>query len=476
MRNSKAKNTNETPQIFTAWSNEVISDMRLDAKYWVPSIRKLQKAIQNGKYTSQKLGDFITDIHYGVSTTNEYVHNGIRLLRILNLKDEGIDLRNVVYLPNEIRSEIGRAFVHEGDLLISRSGSVGIVVVVPKEAEGFAFGSFMIRFIVNDKINKQYVAAWLNSEASKKLIEREKIGAIQGNITIETIKNFDIPVPPLSVQNEVVSIIQTAYEQKRRKEQEIKKILASINDYILDELDIEVPEGEVGQVFEAWSDEITHRLDPSFYRPKFKEIDKIFTTTKFNVGTLKDLSAKITSGATPLSGGDAYTEKEKGVPFVRSGDINPNNEINFDNLLYVLPEIHHKKLKSSQLEKNDLLIAIVGATIGQISVYAYEREANINQAIALVRLIDRVNPEYVKEFLYSKIGQIQLDRVKRPVARANINLDEVGSLKIIYPDKEKQNRMVDKIQKIREKARILQAQANANVVEAKKQMTRMLLG
>ncbi len=467
--------TTTKPEIFTVWSDEVVSGGRLDAKYWIPAIRELQKAIQNGKYKSQKLGDFITDIHYGVSTTNEYVDDGIRLLRILNLKDEGLDLSDVVYLPEEARAEIGRAFVHEGDMLISRSGSVGIVVVVPKEADGFAFGSFMIRFTLNDKINKQYVAAWLNSEASRKLIEREKIGAIQGNITIETIKNFDIPVPPLSVQKEVVAKIQAAYTEKRKKEEEIKKILASIDDYVLGELGIKLPEGGAERVFEVWSDEIQTRLDPSYFRPIFKMLDKIFSTTKYNVKTLKNLSTKITSGATPLSGGDAYTDQDSGIPFVRSGNINPDNEIDFNSLLYVKPEIHNKKLKSSQLKKGDLMIAIVGATIRQVSVYENDREANINQAIALVRLDEQVNPEYAKEFLYSKIGQIQLDRIKRPVARANINLDEIGSLRVIYPPKDKQNEMVAKIRKIRAKATELRQEAESIVAGAQKQVEQMIL-
>ena len=64
-------------------------------------------------------------------------------------------------------------------------------------------------------------------------------------------------------------------------------------------------------------------------------LDKIFSTTKYNVKTLKNLSTKITSGSTPLSGGDAYTDKSDGVAFLRSGDINPDNEIDFDNLNYV---------------------------------------------------------------------------------------------------------------------------------------------
>ncbi len=474
-RNSKNNNGSASLEIFTTWSDDVLSGGRLDSKYWLPAIRELQKAIQNGKYKSQKLGDFITDIRYGLSTANDYVDFGIPFLRILNLKNDGIDVGDVVYLSEEQRKEVGKAIVHEGDLLISRSGSVGIVVVVPKEAEGFAFGSFMIKFRLNEKINKQYISAWLNSEASRKLIEREKIGAIQGNITIETIKNFDIPIPPLSVQNEVVKKIQEAYEQKKNKKTEVLKILSSIDDFVLGELGIDMPEYGAERVFQIWSDEIQTRLDPSYFRPVFKALDKIFSTTKYNVQTLKNLSSKITSGATPLSGGDAYTDKGNGIPFVRSGNINPDNEIDFDSLLYVKPEIHNKKLKGSRLKKGDLMIAIVGATIGQVSVYENDREANINQAIALIRLDEQVNSEYAKEFLYSKIGQIQLDRIKRPVARANINLDEVGSLQIIYPSKDKQNEMVGKIRKIRARATELRREAEDIVIRAQKQVEQMLL-
>ena len=474
-RNSKNNNGSASLEIFTTWSDDVLSGGRLDAKYWLPAIRELQKAIQNGKYKSQKLGDFITDIRYGLSTANDYVDFGIPFLRILNLKNDGIDVSDVVYLSEDQKDEIGKAVVHEGDLLISRSGSVGIVVVVPKEAENFAFGSFMIKFCLNEKINKQFIAAWLNSEASRKLIEREKIGAIQGNITIETIKNFDIPIPPLSVQNEVVKKIQEAYEQKRKKETEILKILSSIDDFVLGELGIDMPRGGAERVFQIWSDEIQTRLDPSYFRPIFKMLDKIFSTTKYNVKTLKNLSTKITSGSTPLSGGDAYTDQSHGIPFLRSGDINPDNEIDFDNLNFIKQEIHNKKLRSSQLKKGDLLIALIGATIGQVSIYSSDKEANISQNLASVRLKEEVLSDYAKEFLLSKIGQMQLERVKRYAARANINLDEVGSLQVIYPSKDKQNEMVGKIRKIRAKATELRQEAESIVAGAQKEVEQMIL-
>lgn len=190
------------------------------------------------------------------------------------------------------------------------------------------------------------------------------------------------------------------------------------------------------------SQEIEKRIDPHFYRPEFIEFYEKLEKTKFEFKTIGEISEKVTSGATPLSKGDSYTSQEDGIPFIRSGDINEDKNINFDEVLYIKKEIHEKKLKGSKLKKGDILIAIVGATIGQVSLYDYDKEANINQAIALVRLDEGVNPEYVKAFMISILGQRQLDRIKRPVARANINLDEIRGINIILPSLEIQNKIV----------------------------------
>ena len=114
---------------------------------------------------------------------------------------------------------------------------VGVVSVVPKEAEGFAFGSFMIKFCLNEKVNKNYISAWLNTKLQKLLTEREKIGAIQGNITIETIENFKIPLPPLAVQNkiaeEVKKRMQKAEQLQKEAKEELEKAKSEVEKIIL---------------------------------------------------------------------------------------------------------------------------------------------------------------------------------------------------------------------------------------------------
>jgi len=209
---------------FVVQADEV-KGKRIDSYYHHPKFEKVEEAIEIGKYRTRKIKEFITKIHYGASVKNIYVDEGIPLLRIMNLKENWVDLQNVVKLPETMRKELGKAFVNEGDLLISRSGTVGIVSVVPPKADGYAFGSFMIKFCLNDEINKEYISIWLNLKISKLLTERGKIGAIQGNITIGTIESFKIPLPSLSIQNKIAKEVKSKMEKAERLQKEAKQLL-----------------------------------------------------------------------------------------------------------------------------------------------------------------------------------------------------------------------------------------------------------
>jgi len=207
-------------------NSEEIENNRCDAYYYQPKFDEAEKAIKKGKYEVKKLKEFITMIHYGASVKNDYIkEEGIPFLRILNLKPNKIELENVVNLPETMRKELGNAFVKEGDLLISRSGTVGVISVVPKEAEGYAFGSFMIKFCLGKEINGEYVSIWLNTKIQQFFTEREKIGAIQGNITIGTIENFKLPIPPLAVQDKIAEEAKARIKKAEQLQKEAKEEL-----------------------------------------------------------------------------------------------------------------------------------------------------------------------------------------------------------------------------------------------------------
>lgn len=175
--------------------------------------------------------------------------------------------------------------------------------------------------------------------------------------------------------------------------------------------------------------------------PKFKqEFNKL--TSKYQVVPLGTLCESIFSGITPKAGGDAYTQDETGVLFIKSGCLSYDGTIIPDETSKIIPEVHNGIMKASKLKKDDVLIAIVGATIGKVGIYTSDREANINQAIAAVRLKKdlKILPEFLIAYLLSNIGQTYLEYLKRPVARANINLKEIASIGIPMLDLKEQER------------------------------------
>lgn len=133
---------------------------------------------------------------------------------------------------------------------------------------------------------------------------------------------------------------------------------------------------------------------------------------------------------TPKSGGDAYTESEDGILFIKSGCLSNDGMLTIDPTSKIKSDIHNGLMKSSKLKRNDVLIAIVGATIGKVGLFNLDCEANINQAIAAIRLKDTILPEFLVAYMLSPFGQAYLEYLKRPVARANINLQEIGEIGI----------------------------------------------
>ena len=72
------------------------------------------------------------------------------------------------------------------------------------------------------------------------------------------------------------------------------------------------------ECFPVLAGEIKNRIDPHFYIPAFIQFYQQLEKSKFKIKTIGEVAEKVTSGATPLSKGDAYTSKEQGIPFIRS--------------------------------------------------------------------------------------------------------------------------------------------------------------
>ncbi len=219
---SEEKNTLESRMFYVNLKD--ILKSRFDSFYYQKKYDKYEKSILSGKYPINKLEMYIKNISYGASVDNCYDKTGIPMLRIRDIKPNAIDSQEIVYLPVEMEEELHHSRVRVGDILITRSGTIGVCSIVDKFHDGFAFGSFMIKISLKNII-PEYVSYIINSYIGKKYFERNKIGAVQGNITIPIIKSLLFPVPQMEKQKEIVQKIKDIYLEIKRLDEEAQETI-----------------------------------------------------------------------------------------------------------------------------------------------------------------------------------------------------------------------------------------------------------
>ena len=162
------------------------------------------------------------------------------------------------------------------------------------------------------------------------------------------------------------------------------------------------------------------RFDAEYFKPEFLKIENKLKKIKWKY--CKDIvERKITKGETPLWQGFNYLKD--GVPFIRSQNIK-NLGILKEDLVFI--SYNYNKIKQrSIIKKGDILLAIVGATIGEIGFYDLEVEGNCNQAVAIISAKKDIFKYYLFILFKTFYIQKQISRMQGGNARDNVDLNEV---------------------------------------------------
>lgn len=185
-----------------------------------------------GSWEKKRLSDVVTEFKYGTSEKSDYNNNGIPVLRIPNIGDNGIDLSDIKYLNH--RNVDSESQIHEGDILIIRSNGsrdlVGKAVLVPELGCEYAYASFLIRAKPNHSIiNAHYLTIFLNStDARGQMFRMAKSSAGINNINTKELGAISLTVPLLPEQDEIVHIINEMMD----KEQQSKAAAEAVFDQI----------------------------------------------------------------------------------------------------------------------------------------------------------------------------------------------------------------------------------------------------
>lgn len=340
--------------------------------------------------------------------------NGILSIGAEHLGDDGeIKLENPKFIPLTYFENMRQGIVQDEDILIVKDGATtGKVVYISSNSlpNKTAVNEHVFLLRTNKKLLLPKFAFYLMySPTGKQKILADFRGAAQGGISRSFVNNFTFTLPPLSEQRRIVEILDQADEIRKLRKQ---------------------------------ADEKAEKIIPALFYEMFGDIMK----SKYPKKRIGEIAKRITKGESPHWQGFKY--QETGVRFITSENVR-DGFLDLQKSKFVSEEFD-SKLNRSRLSENDVLINLVGASIGRAAIVPSEAlPANINQAVASIT-VD--NAKILPSFLLHQILHPFIQRIIKgnivEGARANISLANVRDLEVIIPNIKTQINFDNKVKAI----------------------------
>ena len=259
---------------------------------------------------------------------------------------------------------------------------------------------------IRTKQNRDFIFQYLNFDTFTKKVIEKCTGSNYPAINASVFSNLKISLPPLDEQEEIAEILSTWDE--------------AIN------LTINLIESKKQFKKALMQNLLTAKIRFPEFKDEWEE-DKLAKNVKIQCGysfESKDF-------------------KKQGIPIIRISNIsNTSIYMNMTDLVY-FDEIQNEK--KFLIKKNDLLIAMSGATAGKVSIYNLEQKAYLNQRVGLFRVTSPllVNYGFLTQFVFSNFFSKQLILLLSTSAQPNISLKDIENLKIKLPNLKEQQKIAE---------------------------------
>ena len=183
---------------FEASSADFLSSGRFEASYHSPLFGEIVRHLQDNAGEVLSVGDerVSRDIILPGRFKRVYVSEGYGVPFIGGRSIYELDPADKKYLSfsqheDRIRDELT---IHTNIILITRSGTIGNVALVPEHWDGWTASDDIIRVIPASDDIAGYVYVWLSSEWGRELMRRYKHGAVIEHIEVEHVGYVPFPI------------------------------------------------------------------------------------------------------------------------------------------------------------------------------------------------------------------------------------------------------------------------------------------
>jgi type I restriction enzyme S subunit len=436
-----------------------------------------------------------------------YSTDGAIFVRMGNLSRDSYQLRldNIQRVTPPTDSEGARTRLEEGDILISITGEVGLLGLIPPHFGESYINQHTCLVRPMERLRGLYLPELFRSPFAQSQFDEPQRG-LKNSFRLTDVTQFLVPLPPLAEQRRIVTRVAELMtlcdrlETAQRERETRRNRLTAASHHHLDD-------GANAEAFHKHADFYINHLRIISARP-----DQVLTlrSTLLNLAIkgrlvqqdsndepavellkciqaekdqlirdgkakkekplpgvttgeepfsapvgwtwvrLDSLTQLITKGSSPKWQGVEYVSAADGVLFVTSENVGNYRLRKMDEPKYVEKKFNEIEPRSI-LRKGDILMNLVGASIGRTAVYDMDDGANINQAVALVRLVrsdSDLFTEYLLHYFNSPLAVHLMLASRVTTAQPNMSLTDAREFPVPIPPRAEQQRIVAKVNEL----------------------------
>ncbi|MET7821616.1 restriction endonuclease subunit S [Micromonospora zamorensis] len=345
---------------------------------------------------------------YGLNISSEhYSDRGVRLLRTTDIsRSLGVLKEGGVYIETPLTE---RDKLQPGDLLLSRSGSLGQSYLVRDEDSGSTYAGYLVRFRPQPEVNPKFLSYVAQSHEFQSAIIADAVTSTIQNFNAEKYANIPILVPCAEEQKRIVAFLDAEIDRLDAVAERCKRQLELL----------EISDSSV--------------------------IGDLLESEEARLIRVKHLASKITSG--PRGWGELAVEKgEQSSLFLRITNI-PRKGITLDltDSLYVDAPTGHER-ERSRTKVGDVLVSIT-ADIGSVAIVDARADGgNVSQHIALIRpKLNACDPSWLAYAIKSARSHQSLLMNSYGGTKVGLGLADIANLSVMTPSLPTQQRLASEI-------------------------------
>jgi len=159
-------------------------------------------------YPIFEFGKLCEELFLGLTSKVDYVNcNGVPLIRATDINKGELSFKNVKFISQEQHKKLtARRITRRGDVLISKSGTLGTCAIVDTDEE---FSTYESIFTVRPKkelLSNVFLVSLVRNPSFQEKLLGGKVGAGVAHLNLNMLRDFTLPLPPIELQDKFVSI------------------------------------------------------------------------------------------------------------------------------------------------------------------------------------------------------------------------------------------------------------------------------